>query len=308
MCVCTASHSDTHTTLSSIFHAYGGTNAQTLGNICIAHSFCRMERGSGKAVGITKVTFDPLIHGHHYSPRFLSEDQQLRISRRVQRSVKERFYIPRDTEWNYRFPYVKKEEEACTVLNQCLVETTDNKTSAWLSASFVEGGHCVCLIPLHSLDDGGGFSQDQVCKEGSRRKAQAAFQQIRNELNLVINVFGIIFYFFFKSSVPQICLLLFTENSNLCKQNLNFLLLTSNKIQKQIVHVIQAKPALYSSVSSFTLLCTLHRRQNRKSLNKTSEMQMKKKKKRKKQEVVCYPFPPSHLYIFKLHYLSINVK
>ena len=55
----------------------------------------------------------------------------------------------------------------------CFGVTRDKKTSAWLSASFVEGCHCVRLIRPHSLNGDEGFSQDQVCKEGSKSKAQA---------------------------------------------------------------------------------------------------------------------------------------
>lgn len=58
-------------------------------------------------------------------------------------------------------------------MNQCFGVTGKKRTSAWLFASFVEGYHCVCLIPPHSLNGDEGFSQDQVCKEGSRSKAQA---------------------------------------------------------------------------------------------------------------------------------------
>lgn len=59
-----------------------------------------------------------------------------------------------------------------TVVKLCFGVTGDERTSARLSALFVEGCLCVSLIPPHTQCNE-GFSQDQVCKEGSRGKARA---------------------------------------------------------------------------------------------------------------------------------------
>lgn len=91
--VCTRGLARRHTPTRLSIHLpytqrHGSINpAQTLDNICITQSLLN-GAGREKQAGITKVTFDLLSYGRHRSLCLLSEDQQRRISQRVERSQK----------------------------------------------------------------------------------------------------------------------------------------------------------------------------------------------------------------------------